>query len=57
MARPRVIQNVSRVVAVAAGDDHSCVLCADAGGVEGSEVYLFGATRGANSERAIATSA
>ena len=42
VARPRVIQNVSRVVAVAAGDDHSCVLCADAGGVEGSEVYLFG---------------
>jgi len=30
------------VVAVAGGDDHSCVLCADAGGVEGSEVYLFG---------------
>ena len=42
VARPRVIQNVSRVVAVAGGDDHSCVLCADAGGVEGSEVYLFG---------------
>ena len=42
VARPRVIQNVSRVVAVAGGDDHSCVICADAGGVEGSEVYLFG---------------
>ena len=40
--RPRIIDGVERAVAVAGGADHSCVLCADAGGEEGAVVYFFG---------------